>query len=393
MTALRRPAGGARRERESQIVLGLDPDPARLWPRGRGARRRADGRRPSAPPPRSSRHCRALIDARRPGLRRGQAAARLLRAARRARLGGARSASSRTRASAGPARARRRQARRRRRHRRRLRPGAGRRDADAVRRRSPGSAPTPSPSTRCSGATRSSRSSTRRAAAGAGRVRARAHVATRARADVEDLAAAGGEPRVGAPRAARRRARRAPGPAAGCATSAPWSARPRPSTSPALRELMPRAPFLLPGVGAQGGRVEDLAPAFAPGRAGGLVTASRSIVARPRAARRRPGRRPPARGRAPARAGLVAWADRTPAPRPMLRSAHGRIVDVAASARWLAPVALIAVRGGGVRRRRQHAAQGRQRVAGSDAAPQSTTTEGARRARPRRRASAAAPTS
>jgi orotidine-5'-phosphate decarboxylase len=45
------------------------------------------------------------------------------------------------------------------------------------------------------------------------------------------------------------------------------------------RELMPCTPFLLPGVGAQGGRVEDLAPAFAPGRAAGLVTASRSIVA------------------------------------------------------------------------------------------------------------------
>ncbi len=44
------------------------------------------------------------------------------------------------------------------------------------------------------------------------------------------------------------------------------------------RELMPHAVFLLPGVGAQGGRVEDLAPAFAPDRAGGLVTASRSIV-------------------------------------------------------------------------------------------------------------------
>jgi orotidine-5'-phosphate decarboxylase len=44
------------------------------------------------------------------------------------------------------------------------------------------------------------------------------------------------------------------------------------------RELMPCATFLLPGVGAQGGRVEDLAPAFAPGRAGGLVTASRSIA-------------------------------------------------------------------------------------------------------------------
>jgi orotidine-5'-phosphate decarboxylase len=44
------------------------------------------------------------------------------------------------------------------------------------------------------------------------------------------------------------------------------------------RELMPHAIFLLPGVGAQGGRVEDLAPAFTPGPAGGLVSASRSIV-------------------------------------------------------------------------------------------------------------------
>jgi orotidine-5'-phosphate decarboxylase len=44
------------------------------------------------------------------------------------------------------------------------------------------------------------------------------------------------------------------------------------------RELMPSAMFLLPGVGAQGGRVEDLAAAFSPGRAGGLVSASRSIA-------------------------------------------------------------------------------------------------------------------
>jgi orotidine-5'-phosphate decarboxylase len=44
------------------------------------------------------------------------------------------------------------------------------------------------------------------------------------------------------------------------------------------RELMPRAVFLLPGVGAQGGRVEDLAAAFAPARAGGLIAASRSIA-------------------------------------------------------------------------------------------------------------------
>jgi orotidine-5'-phosphate decarboxylase len=45
-----------------------------------------------------------------------------------------------------------------------------------------------------------------------------------------------------------------------------------------LRERMPNAVFLLPGVGAQGGRIEELAPAFAPGRAGGLVAASRGIV-------------------------------------------------------------------------------------------------------------------
>jgi orotidine-5'-phosphate decarboxylase len=45
-----------------------------------------------------------------------------------------------------------------------------------------------------------------------------------------------------------------------------------------LRARMPRAPFLLPGVGAQGGRVEDLGAAWAPGRAAGLVSASRSIA-------------------------------------------------------------------------------------------------------------------
>ena len=47
----------------------------------------------------------------------------------------------------------------------------------------------------------------------------------------------------------------------------------------ALRERMPHAAFLLPGVGAQGGNVEELAPAFAPGPAGGLIAASRGIVA------------------------------------------------------------------------------------------------------------------
>ena len=52
----------------------------------------------------------------------------------------------------------------------------------------------------------------------------------------------------------------------------------RPDLLARLRELMPHAIFLLPGVGAQGGEVEGLRPAFAPHPAAGLVTASRSIV-------------------------------------------------------------------------------------------------------------------
>jgi orotidine-5'-phosphate decarboxylase len=45
-----------------------------------------------------------------------------------------------------------------------------------------------------------------------------------------------------------------------------------------LRELMPDSIFLIPGVGAQGGKPEDLAPALAPDRpASILVAASRSI--------------------------------------------------------------------------------------------------------------------
>jgi orotidine-5'-phosphate decarboxylase len=45
-----------------------------------------------------------------------------------------------------------------------------------------------------------------------------------------------------------------------------------------LRSLMPHAVWLLPGIGAQGASGRDLAPAFAPGPAGGLVSASRAIV-------------------------------------------------------------------------------------------------------------------
>ena len=44
------------------------------------------------------------------------------------------------------------------------------------------------------------------------------------------------------------------------------------------RGLLPRAPLLLPGVGAQGGRPEELAAAFAAGPGSALVSASRSIL-------------------------------------------------------------------------------------------------------------------
>jgi orotidine-5'-phosphate decarboxylase len=71
-----------------------------------------------------------------------------------------------------------------------------------------------------------------------------------------------------------------------------------------LRELMPSAPFLLPGIGAQGGRVEDLAPAFAPGPGGGLISVSRGIVAAHEAA----GGSPPAAAAAEAaRLRELAW--------------------------------------------------------------------------------------
>ncbi len=48
-----------------------------------------------------------------------------------------------------------------------------------------------------------------------------------------------------------------------------------------LRELMPRAIFLIPGVGAQGGKPEDLGAAFAPGPAAALIASSRGIAGDP----------------------------------------------------------------------------------------------------------------
>ena len=48
-----------------------------------------------------------------------------------------------------------------------------------------------------------------------------------------------------------------------------------------LRELMPRSIFLIPGVGAQGGKPQLLGAAFQPGPASALVTASRGIAGDP----------------------------------------------------------------------------------------------------------------
>jgi orotidine-5'-phosphate decarboxylase len=95
--------------------------------------------------------------------------------------------------------------------------------------------------------------------------------------DVEDLPTEGGE------RVWERVARLVgglgdPGPESGLHDVGAVVGATAPEHLARARELMPRTPFLLPGIGAQGGRVEDLAPAFAAGRAGGLVTASRAIV-------------------------------------------------------------------------------------------------------------------
>lgn len=45
-----------------------------------------------------------------------------------------------------------------------------------------------------------------------------------------------------------------------------------------LRQRMPRTPFLLPGIGAQGGSLAEAASAFDASGLGGLLTASRSVI-------------------------------------------------------------------------------------------------------------------
>ena len=103
-------------------------------------------------------------------------------------------------------------------------------------------------------------------------------------ADVLDLELADGRPLW--ERLARMTAELGAAPHAGAAPGAPGSladvgavtGATAPEHLARMRELMPSTPFLLPGIGAQGGDVAALAPAFAPGRAAGLVTASRSIA-------------------------------------------------------------------------------------------------------------------
>ncbi|WP_373046702.1 orotidine-5'-phosphate decarboxylase [Vulgatibacter sp.] len=51
----------------------------------------------------------------------------------------------------------------------------------------------------------------------------------------------------------------------------------RPSELALFRSLMPRSVLLLPGVGAQGGKPADLAPAFHEGGRGAVVAASRAV--------------------------------------------------------------------------------------------------------------------
>jgi orotidine-5'-phosphate decarboxylase len=97
----------------------------------------------------------------------------------------------------------------------------------------------------------------------------------------------------------------APGPDSGLADVGAVTGATAPEHLARMRQLMPQTPFLLPGVGAQGGDVRTLAPAFAPGRAGGLVTASRSIA---HAAEERGGAPAPAARSEAERLRELAWA-------------------------------------------------------------------------------------
>lgn len=52
----------------------------------------------------------------------------------------------------------------------------------------------------------------------------------------------------------------------------------KPEDAGRLRGAMPRAPFLVPGFGAQGGGVDDVRPLFGDSGTAALITASRSVI-------------------------------------------------------------------------------------------------------------------
>jgi orotidine-5'-phosphate decarboxylase len=52
----------------------------------------------------------------------------------------------------------------------------------------------------------------------------------------------------------------------------------RPDEISALRALMPRQVFLVPGYGSQGGGVDDIRPCFDDKGRGAVVSASRSVI-------------------------------------------------------------------------------------------------------------------
>ncbi|HEY8584725.1 MAG TPA: orotidine-5'-phosphate decarboxylase [Capillimicrobium sp.] len=260
--------------RESQIVLGLDPDPARLWPVAQAA---AEGHATAgeAAAAAVAAHCRALVDAAGPAC-----VAVKPQVACFERLGApgwaALAEVARHAASAGLL----------------VLADAKRGDID-VTATAYGQAHltgTPTPWGRVDGLAADALTvnpylgadALAPFAAAAQEADAGLFVLVRTSnpgaADVEDLELAEGGPLW--QRVARLVARLGDGLDAGAPLSSIGAVMgaTRPEHLERARELLPRAPFLLPGIGAQGGRVEDLAPAFAPGPAGGLVTASRAIA-------------------------------------------------------------------------------------------------------------------
>ena len=287
--------------RESQIVLGLDPDPARLWPAAApaasGRARRGGRARGVGPLPARDR-------GRRPGVRRRQAAARLLRAPRRARAGRRWPRSSRPPARTACSCSRTASA------------ATCRSPPPPTRRRSWGRPPRPAARSRGLGADALTANpllgadSLEPLIAGArargGGVFALVRTSNPGAGDLHGPRARRRRPAVGAPRAPRRLARRArAGVRARGRRRGHGGHRPRAPRAHARADAR-RRPSCCRASARRAGDVRALAPAFAPDRAAGLVTASRSIVGAYETAGGEPADAALRGGRAPARTGVVA---------------------------------------------------------------------------------------